>query len=200
MRSTFEGPDCTDSFYIHRSDRQQNGQLSKVQSGKRGPASGNFELSKGTLRLKLNDGSGKRAPRFGRLQPESMRAGRRLTASRRGQDKRGRRRSAAILPNELSWGKCGRNGATCGDMWQNAATRARLKQHMTKCKGDLWPFFMFFFVHIFIHLYVIFVVGFAALLLKTPRPDRVRKPVRKCLVILIVTVVVINSSNNNVLM
>ena len=47
-----------------------------------------------------------------------------LTASRRGQDKRSRRRSAAIPPSQLSWG----NAVRCGDMLQNVATRAHLNE------------------------------------------------------------------------
>ena len=45
-----------------------------------------------------------------------------LKASRRGQDKRGRRRSDAIPPNELSWEKV-------DQIWQNVATCRHLKQN-----------------------------------------------------------------------
>ena len=53
----------------------------------------------------------------------------RLTASRRGQDKRDRRRSAAIPHNRLSLGNMSEMLehiiATCGKLWQNIAKRKR---------------------------------------------------------------------------
>ena len=45
-----------------------------------------------------------------------------LTSSRQGQDKRGRRRSAAILPNELSRENAGNMWQTYGNMWQHVTT------------------------------------------------------------------------------
>ena len=49
-----------------------------------------------------------------------------LKASRRGQDKRGRRRSAALPPNEPSW-------ENVGNMRQNVAPCPHLKQSIAKC-------------------------------------------------------------------
>ena len=68
-----------------------------------------------------------------------------LTASRRGQDKRGRHRSAAIPPNELSWenvGKVWQSVAKYGKAWQqHVATCAHLKQSkLWQDVGDSWPF------------------------------------------------------------
>ena len=71
-----------------------------------------------------------------------------LTASRQGQDKRGRRRSAAIPPNELPWENVNNmwqtianygTAATCDKMWQSVATRADLERNMATCV-DLRPF------------------------------------------------------------
>ena len=61
-----------------------------------------------------------------------------LTASRQGQDKRGRRRSAAIPPYEFSWlswdnvGKIWKCITTCGNM-------CALKLNITKCVGFVAP-------------------------------------------------------------
>ena len=43
-----------------------------------------------------------------------------------GKDKRGRRRSVALPPSELSW-------EDVGNMWQNMARCGNMRQHMTKC-------------------------------------------------------------------
>ena len=54
-----------------------------------------------------------------------------LTASRRGQDKRGRRRSGEIPHHELSRGIM---WASCGNIWQHVATYVGIMwQHMATC-------------------------------------------------------------------
>ena len=55
-----------------------------------------------------------------------------LTASRRGQEKQGRHRSAAVPHNQLSW-------EDVGQMWQSVATCAHLKQTMATCRGSVAP-------------------------------------------------------------
>ena len=63
-------------------------------------------------------------------------------ASRRGRDKRGRRRSAAIPPNELSRGNVGnarRHIATCGKLSQHVATCAHLNTIMLHTVGERVP-------------------------------------------------------------
>ena len=82
-----------------------------------------------------------------------------LTASRRGQDKRGRRRSAAIPPNQLSGenvGKMLQDLTTCDNMWQHMTNggntsalkathgkmwqRARTQSNTCQNSRNLWPF------------------------------------------------------------
>ena len=56
-----------------------------------------------------------------------------LTASGRGQDKQGRRRSVAIPPKQVSWeyaSKMRQHVATCDNIWQNVATRARAESEI----------------------------------------------------------------------
>ena len=56
-----------------------------------------------------------------------------LTASRWGRDKRGRRKSAAISPNELSWehvGKMRANIAKCCKVWQRVQTLNKILQNV----------------------------------------------------------------------
>ena len=52
-----------------------------------------------------------------------------LTATGRGQDNRGHRRSAATPHNQCSW----EHAKTCGKTWPNVATRAQLEQQITTC-------------------------------------------------------------------
>ena len=58
-----------------------------------------------------------------------------MTASRRGRDKRGRRRSAAFHHNQLAWGNLSKIMAPCGKIWRDVATCALLKQTMATCQG-----------------------------------------------------------------
>ena len=60
-----------------------------------------------------------------------------FTASRLGQDKRGRHRSAAIPPNRLSRETAGnklQNMTTCCKLLQTITTRAHFNQSMAACK------------------------------------------------------------------
>ena len=54
-----------------------------------------------------------------------------LTAFGRGQDRRGRRRSATIPLSRLSW----ENVANHGQRWQHVRTQSKIWQKA----GDLWP-------------------------------------------------------------
>ena len=96
------------------------------------------------MRLRIES----QAPRHSRL-PALALWNRELTASGRGQDKRCRRRSAAIPRNRLSWGTVGKmwqHIAICGKLWQNMATCGNMcaltTNCVTTCKGlgHPWPF------------------------------------------------------------
>ena len=64
-------------------------------------------------------------------------------ASRRGRDKRGRRRSAAVPPWSTFTGK---RRANCGHIWQNVAKYDKMWQHVRMQSkilqnvADSWPF------------------------------------------------------------